>query len=377
MALAFLNGSLATVKAADEGLLRSLIERSVKEIEIPEGVTNIGRGAFSYCIEIKRLEIPEGVKVIGQDAFKGCTSVKEIVLPKSLESIDRQAMMDCANLERIVLPPKVSVVPITFASSCWKMTEFIAEGNIVDINGYAFQYCNTCMKYDFTHCTSVPYLKQTTAFINIPADSKILVPAALYDQWVVATNWAEFADHIVAVAEGSEGLAYELKSGGDEYMVVGMGSCTDTHLVIPSTHEGLPVSTVDMSAFYNCAEIESVTIPDNVYVSWSAFQDCTGLKEVIFKGDNVTLGGSAFAGCVELESIKLPGGTTSVGWLMFDGCVSLRLIDCTALSQVPELNYEDSIPMNEGLIIKVPASLYDEWVVATNWALYADCIVAV
>ena len=58
---------------------------------------------------------------------------------------------------------------------------------------------NTSMKYyDFTSHTSVPSLG-INAFSNIPSDCEIRVPAALYDEWVAATNWSTYASNIVAV----------------------------------------------------------------------------------------------------------------------------------------------------------------------------------
>ena len=48
---------------------------------------------------------------------------------------------------------------------------------------------------DFSKCTSVPTLDSGT----IRAGTEIRVPAALYDEWIAATNWASLADYIVAV----------------------------------------------------------------------------------------------------------------------------------------------------------------------------------
>jgi hypothetical protein len=52
---------------------------------------------------------------------------------------------------------------------------------------------------DFTSHTSVPTLAHTSAFKDIPADCEFLVPAALYDEWIAATNWSTLASQIVAV----------------------------------------------------------------------------------------------------------------------------------------------------------------------------------
>ena len=48
---------------------------------------------------------------------------------------------------------------------------------------------------------------------------------------------------------GSEGLTYELNSQRDGYIVTGMGTCTDTRVVIPSTYKGLPVMSIAKGAF--------------------------------------------------------------------------------------------------------------------------------
>jgi hypothetical protein len=53
--------------------------------------------------------------------------------------------------------------------------------------------------YDFTSHTSIPTVSSTTAFDDIPSDCIIKVPASLYNDWIAATNWSTYADHIVAV----------------------------------------------------------------------------------------------------------------------------------------------------------------------------------
>jgi hypothetical protein len=53
--------------------------------------------------------------------------------------------------------------------------------------------------YDFTSHTTVPTLVNTNVFNGIPSDCEIRVPAALYDEWIAATNWTGYASKIVAV----------------------------------------------------------------------------------------------------------------------------------------------------------------------------------
>ena len=55
------------------------------------------------------------------------------------------------------------------------------------------------IKEENTLICSAPTLSNTNAFTDIPADCEIRVPAALYDEWIAATNWSTYASKIVAV----------------------------------------------------------------------------------------------------------------------------------------------------------------------------------
>jgi hypothetical protein len=55
--------------------------------------------------------------------------------------------------------------------------------------------------YDFRALTAVPTLVSGYAFTDIPSDCKIVVPDALYDEWVAATNWSSFASYIIKASE--------------------------------------------------------------------------------------------------------------------------------------------------------------------------------
>ena len=58
-----------------------------KKVVIPDGVTEIGEGAFADCSSLKSVVIPEGVTVIGNGAFSECSSLKSVVIPDSVTKI--------------------------------------------------------------------------------------------------------------------------------------------------------------------------------------------------------------------------------------------------------------------------------------------------
>ena len=104
----------------------------------------------------------------------------------------------------------------------------------------------------------------------------------------------------------SQGLKYSLSKG--KYTVTGIGTCTDTEIRIPATHEGKPVNEIAKNAFKNNTTITRVVIPEGV----------------------TTIGGSAFYGCSNLISVSIPDTVTNIG-SAFTKCDNLVYnVDSTA-----------------------------------------------
>ena len=74
-------------------------------------LTTIGNWAFYNCHELKDVVIPEGVTEIGHAAFYGCTYLKDLTLPASLQSIADNGFAGCSKLAQIqvnaIIPPQV------------------------------------------------------------------------------------------------------------------------------------------------------------------------------------------------------------------------------------------------------------------------------
>ena len=89
------------------------------------------------------------------------------------------------------------------------------------------------------------------------------------------------------------------------YFVSGIGTCTDTDIVIPTVYRGDPVIGILYDAFKNCTHITSVKMYDNIK----------------------TIGTSAFSGCTSLSHVALSPNVTELDSRVFDGCISLLEID--------------------------------------------------
>lgn len=125
----------------------------------------------------------------------------------------------------------------------------------------------------------------------------------------------------------SQGLEFT-SFGNNTCYVSDIGTCRDTHLVIPATApNGEKVTAIGEDAFEDCPEILKVTIPSSVIVIKSgAFEDCSGLTSVTIKNGVTSIGEYAFYSCTSLKSIVIPESITTIGENAFGDCPSLTSV---------------------------------------------------
>lgn len=84
----------------------------------------------------------------------------------------------------------------------------------------------------------------------------------------------------------SYGLQYSLNDD-DTYTVWGIGTCTDTDLIIPSQYNGKKVTRIEECAFEGKEHITRVFIPKSIsYVGYRAFFGCTQIEKIYIEAEN-------------------------------------------------------------------------------------------
>lgn len=131
--------------------------------------------AFYHEYALVSVELNDNVKFSNEYIFANCKSLRSITIPSAVTTIYGYTFRGCTMLTKIVIPPSVTA-----------------------IRSGAFETCYAMKTYDFSQHTTVPTL-DANVFSNIADDCEILVPSALYDEWIVATNWATYASKIKAV----------------------------------------------------------------------------------------------------------------------------------------------------------------------------------
>jgi hypothetical protein len=136
------------------------------------------------------------------------------------------------------------------------------------------------------------------------------------------------------------GLSYISKGDGTCY-IVGMGTCTETELEIPTTSPtGDRVTKIHEGAFSGCTSLVSVFIPSTVKaIGTGAFRGCTQLVAINVDADNpvyCSVGSVLFSKdksvlvCYPMnrqgQSYLLNTSVRAIGAYAFDGIVNLRKI---------------------------------------------------
>ena len=72
------------------GILKKYLGND-SHVEIPNGVTEIGKFAFYNHYNLESISIPDTVTKIGESAFDGCSNLKGIDVPDSVTEVGPRA----------------------------------------------------------------------------------------------------------------------------------------------------------------------------------------------------------------------------------------------------------------------------------------------
>ena len=289
----------------------TLIAYRAKETNytIPNSVTTIERGAFSYCDSLTNINIPNSVTTIGNQAFTGCKSLTSINIPNSVTTIGDWAFLGCKSLTSINIPNSVTTIGKCDFSSCSSLTNINIPNSVTTIGEQAFTCCisltnitipssvTTIGKWAFAGCKSLTNItipsSVTTignqAFTGCISLTNITIPSS-----VVAMIGNPFKGWHGDLHNESKAFIYEnhVLFNKDKTTLIAYRA-KETNYVIPNG-----ISRIGDYAFWGCKSLTCINIPNRV----------------------TTIGKGAFAQCKSLTSINIPNSITTIENWAFRGC---------------------------------------------------------
>ena len=215
----------------------------IKQITIPDTVTEIGSHAFYNCDLLASIRLPLGIQKISDDMFTYCRSLTAITIPAAVTEIGLDAFMSsgittitipstvttlgsgafryCESLTSMDIQASVTAIPDEFALECpltslilpntlktigsaafyrsfgFQVTELTIPASVTSIGDYAFAG-NTPNQMTLTVLPTTPPTLGREVF-TLSAGSVIKVPAASVAAYKADDRWKDYASYIVAM----------------------------------------------------------------------------------------------------------------------------------------------------------------------------------
>lgn len=123
------------------------LNKNIDKIVWEYGITEIPDYAFSSFYNLKEVEMPDTVVKIGRGAFQNCSSLEKVILPKNICELPNNLFLQCKKLEHVIIPDKVLKIgdQAFFATS---IKNIVIPKSVVTIGNSAFTGVSEFAIYD-------------------------------------------------------------------------------------------------------------------------------------------------------------------------------------------------------------------------------------
>ena len=260
----------------------------LKDIELSEGIIEIGDNCFENCEALKKIDIKEGLKKIGANAFSQ-SGIAEVKLPESITEIGYGAFNNCEDLSGINLPIGIESI----AGYSFENTKYL---NNIKPDEYGCKYVDNILLTSENNESSIIRIKAGTRLIGAQAFKNRKDIEEVYIPKSVETICAE-----------------------------AFFQCSNLRKV--DFEDGIKLKEINYFTFVGCSKIENIDLPDSLKAIYAySFGDCSFTKIKI--PENVEyLDSYAIRECYSLKEIELPERLRGeYHWIETDGIKTPKLV---------------------------------------------------
>ena len=260
--------------------------RKLKSIRFSGSVTNIGSWAFGFCHDLD-MSIPNTILKIGDYAFVECRNLN-LWLPRRFEGkLNSSVFKQCSNLT-VNYYDQVPVVTFRTEEGVVEQRECLPGTKVGSLppapthERYAFEGWWTAADGE--------QASEATVVTN---------SVTYYAKWR-GTATVDSYTYTYSVLNG------QAEIGASNAWKRAISPSPTGHVTVPSSLGGFPVVGIGKRAFYNCYELESVTIPNGVArLGQGAFAGCSNLTEVTIPASMAVVDDGAFSRCSNLKGVHI------------------------------------------------------------------------
>lgn len=237
---------------------------AVTELEIADGITEIGAHAFEAHRAITHVALPQSVTKIGEKSFNYCTGMQSIELSNNLEEIGSTALSDTA-LTSIELPESLKKIQNGAFSGCRLLAGDLKIPSNVTVIGNAAFANDTALTGTLTIGNSVQTIGDS-AFSGCKFTGKLTIPDSVISIGDSAFTNNKFGE--ISLGRNLEKIGESAFNTSGTYTgqlnipdsVKEIGKSAFNGMGFTSIRLGKSVSSIADTAFQNCTSIHSLDI---------------------------------------------------------------------------------------------------------------------
>lgn len=266
-------------------------------VTLPESITSIGSGAFMNCANLTSINIPQNISNLSANCFNGCSSLESVNLPSSIIEIGSDCFANCNSLTAIAIPESVTSIGERAFLNCENLISIVLPNTINKLSKELFHNCSKLA--DFTIPNSIELIEDAV-FENCKDLLSISIPA----------NVREIGN---GVFNGCLNIRNVKIEDSEEPITLGYGQLTERRYL--GLFYNVPVETLYLGRNLSYPENESLFL-DAHYEGYAPFQSCI-IKEVAIGRYVTEIKPYTFYNCGQLDSIIIPNNVQSIGVYSF------------------------------------------------------------